>query len=72
MGRSDTNTLMLDLQLWIASKNNLANGYEGEVVIVHAPNHRGFKGTEFIIEAIKKIKESGLKVRLILLEKYSE
>ena len=63
------NTLMLDLQLWIASKkNNSANGYEGEVVIVHAPNHRGFKGTEFIIEAVTKIKESGLKVRLILLE----
>lgn len=39
------------------------------VKIMHAPNHRGYKGTEFIIAAIERIKNSGLNVELILLEK---
>ena len=44
------------------------DGQNNEVTIVHAPNHRGFKGTEFIIDAIQELKSEGLKINLILLE----
>ncbi len=61
--------LMLDLEMWEAKKNySSANGVTREVVICHAPNHRGFKGTEFILAAIKDLQEEGLKIKLLLLE----
>ena len=36
---------------------------------MHAPNHRGVKGTEFLIEAVEELREEGLKVDLNLLER---
>ncbi|MGD1845982.1 MAG: hypothetical protein ACFB10_11365 [Salibacteraceae bacterium] len=45
-----------------------ANGQNGVVKVMHAPNHRGIKGTEFIIEAVKNLQVEGLKVELLLLE----
>jgi glycosyltransferase involved in cell wall biosynthesis len=39
------------------------------VTICHAPNHRGFKGSEFVIDAVKKLQDEGLKVELRLVEK---
>lgn len=39
------------------------------ITIVHSPNHRGFKGTEFIINAIEGLKAEGYKINFILLEK---
>lgn len=61
--------LFLPLDQWLPStRKNTANGIEGEVVIVHAPNHRGFKGSEFVVDAVKKLQEEGLKVKLLLLE----
>lgn len=39
-----------------------------EIVIVHSPNHQGFKGTEFIIHAINELIEEGFKIKFILLE----
>ena len=63
------NFICLDLKYWINKRkysNN--NGTNGEVNIIHTPNHRGFKGTEFIIEAVSELKKEGLKVNLILLE----
>lgn len=60
----------IDLRKWqSAQRVSFFNGYNGTVFIVHAPNHRGFKGTEFIIEAVELLKEEGLKVELILIEK---
>lgn len=44
------------------------DGQNNEVTIVHAPNHRGFKGTEFIIDAIQELKSEGVKINLVLLE----
>jgi len=41
----------------------------GLVKIFHAPNHRGLKGTEFIVEAVNQLVEEGLKVELVLIEK---
>lgn len=60
----------IDLLQWQASqKQNFFDGHTGTVFIAHAPNHRGFKGTEFVIEAINQLRAEGLKVELILLEK---
>nr|WP_287938058.1 hypothetical protein [Algoriphagus sp.] len=62
--------LYIDLDLWKASqRRSLANGLSDYVTVVHAPNHRGFKGSEFILEAVRQLQEEGLKIRLILLEK---
>lgn len=62
--------LYIDLKLWHSSKRkSISDGKNGVVRIVHAPNHRGFKGSEFIIDAVEKLKREGLKVELILLEK---
>jgi len=72
-GRWDTivpSVIHLDTNIWKASSNVvLANGKNETVFIAHAPNHRGFKGTEFLLDAIKKLQSEGLKVELILLEK---
>ena len=46
-----------------------ADGQCGTVRILHCPNHRSFKGTEFIIDAVRQLKDEGLDVELILLEK---
>ena len=42
-----------------------------KIRILHAPNHRNIKGTEFVIEAIKKLQEEGENIELKLLEKVS-
>lgn len=38
------------------------------ITIVHSTNHPVFKGTRFIIEAIKKLKKEGWPIRLLLIE----
>jgi hypothetical protein len=40
----------------------------GRVRIAHAPNHRGFKGTEYIIAAVEQLQAEGLDVELVLIE----
>lgn len=37
--------------------------------IVHAPNHRMFKGTEFLINAVEELKAEDVLVELVLVEK---
>ena len=62
--------LCIDTTAWHPSvKRNFADGKTGTVFIAHAPNHRGCKGTEFILEAIQRLKAEGLRVELILIEK---
>ena len=62
--------LSLDLSEWKASdRKSPANGRNGTVFICHAPNHQGFKGTEFIVDAVQQLKSEKLQVELILLEK---
>jgi hypothetical protein len=39
--------------------------------ILHAPNHRALKGSQFIIDAVNELKLDGYKVELVLLEKQS-
>jgi hypothetical protein len=45
------------------------DGTTGPVRIMHAPNHREFKGTEFIIDAVERLKGEGLNVELLLIER---
>jgi len=62
--------LSLQLDEWRAStRQSNADGRNGAVTICHAPNHRGFKGSEFVIDAIKKLQDEGLRVELKLIEK---
>lgn len=63
--------LFIDASLWSAKKErvNLADGHHGVVTICHAPNHRGFKGTEFIVDAVERLRREGLKIELRLIEK---
>jgi hypothetical protein len=39
--------------------------------IVHAPNHPMFKGTRFLVEAVRSLREEGEPVELILVERVS-
>ncbi len=72
-GRWDALTpspLVLDLQTWKPSiRNNSSTGMRDYVVVAHAPNHRGFKGTEFVLHAVDQLCAEGYKVKLVLLEK---
>ena len=61
---------VIDTRQWQArSTYSTADGINAPVRILHTPNHRGFKGTEFIVAAAEKLKAEGLLVELILLEK---
>lgn len=63
-------SLFIDLELWQQSnKKNFADGITSEVVIAHAPNHRGFKGSEFVIDAINQLKSEGFKIEFKVLER---
>lgn len=59
----------IDEKQWVVStRRSTANGINDFVYVSHAPNHRGFKGSEFVIEAVKELQSEGLKVELILIE----
>lgn len=61
--------LSIDINMWKKKVNySLNNGRNGAVKIIHTPNHRGFKGTEFIINVVEKLRSEGYQVELILLE----
>lgn len=62
-------SLSVDLALWRPkTRRDTADGINDPVRIAHAPNHRGFKGTEFVIQTIEELKCEGVKVELILIE----
>ena len=59
------NAMVVDLDLWVPGQRD----WQSEVLkVVHAPNHRGFKGTEFIVEAVRRLRNEGFPIELILLE----
>lgn len=61
----------IDVQQWRrATTYSRADGSHGGTVrVAHAPNHRGFKGTEYIIDAVQQLQAEGLDVKLVLLER---
>jgi len=73
VGRWDVlvgNMICLDLKEW---QNKITystrQGHNGVVKILHAPNHRGVKGSEFLFKAVEELKREGLQIELLLLEK---
>lgn len=63
------NFICIDTDQWLLKPAySTADGVNGVVKVIHTPNHRGYKGTEFLINAIEELKAEGLKVELILLE----
>lgn len=64
------NTLAIDINLWrIKTLYSNNNGKNGVVKIIHTPNHRYIKGTEYLIKAVNELKKENLQIELILLEK---
>jgi glycosyltransferase involved in cell wall biosynthesis len=61
----------IDVDAWALADGSDADGRGAPVVVVHAPNHRGMKGTEFLIEACEQLRREGLAVELRLLERVS-
>ncbi len=59
------NSLVIDQEEWSPASRDWKSD---ELVVVHAPNHRGFKGTEFLVQAIQELQSAGESVRLQLLE----
>jgi glycosyltransferase involved in cell wall biosynthesis len=73
IGKWDVNPFcnyIVNGDLFTAKKNyNKADGKAEPVTIVHAPNHRGMKGTNYIINVINELKLEGYKINFILIEK---
>lgn len=71
-GRSDVNVpsaLCIDTRSWGPRKEySTANGRTGTVRVVHAPNHPGVKGTEFLVQAVDELRSEGLDIELVLLQ----
>ncbi|PHR58527.1 MAG: aminotransferase [Arcobacter sp.] len=62
--------IQIDTNLWNKKKlYSTYNGLDGKVKILHSPNHRSFKGTEYLLQAITDLKNEGLQLELVLLEK---
>ncbi len=56
----------IDVQNWRVKENiSNADGINEAVRIIHTPNHTGFKGTEFIRNSLKILKNEGLKIEYI-------
>lgn len=60
----------IDTDLWQAKPTyNGADGGAEAVRVIHTPNHRTFKGTEFVMDAIKQLRDEGLKIDLVVIER---
>jgi glycosyltransferase involved in cell wall biosynthesis len=69
MGRWDAlvpSILFLDPSEWLKSTRIPIEG-QG-MTVVHSPNHRGVKGTEFLIDAVNQLSAEGFEIELRLLE----
>ena len=59
----------IDEEEWSCDvRENDSNGLDGLIRIAHAPNHRGVKGTEFVIDVINSLKNKGYLIELVLIE----
>jgi hypothetical protein len=64
--------IAIDTELWRPERrgdSGGADGQSGEVVVVHAPNHRHVKGTDGLIAVVEELQQEGLRVSLDLVEK---
>ena len=58
----------INTEYWKRNEENLVPK-DGTIRILHAPNHRNLKGTEYIIRAVDNLKKEGYPVELILRER---
>lgn len=59
----------IDTDAWRSERPDSGHdGRTGPVRIVHAPNHRAMKGTEFLVRACEELAREGIAVELRLLE----
>jgi glycosyltransferase involved in cell wall biosynthesis len=72
VGRWDVpsgNMVCVDTESWKGrTEYSEHDGASGPVRIVHSPNHRGAKGTEFLVRSVEELRREGLQVELVLLE----
>lgn len=62
--------ICLDTDEWQAKTTySPYDGRNGPVKVVHTPNFRGFKGSEFLVQAVQELQAEGLQIELKLLEK---
>jgi glycosyltransferase involved in cell wall biosynthesis len=55
----------VDIDAWTP-----ASAAENEVLmVVHSPNHRHYKGTRYLLDAVEALKREGLPIELVLVEK---
>lgn len=60
----------IDTEQWLPrAAYSPHDGVSGPVRVIHTPNHRGFKGTEFVVDAVERLRAEGLQVELVLLER---
>jgi glycosyltransferase involved in cell wall biosynthesis len=74
MGRWDIpagNMVCINTDAWEPPHERYEHREDSTVRVMHAPNHRGAKGTEFIINAVEKLKMEGLNLELVLAERIS-
>lgn len=72
MGRWDVTAnqcFVIDTAAW-APRDSYSghDGRSGPVRVLHTPNHRGFKGSEFLVDAVERLRDEGLQIDLVLLE----
>lgn len=73
IGRWDVitvNPIVIDCDLWTPqSKYSPNDGLNGRCVrVLHSPNHRLTKGTEFLIRSVEELRGEGLNIELVVLE----
>lgn len=63
------NIVCIDTAAWTPkAEYSRADGRSGAVRVLHTSNHRGFKGTEYLLEAVERLRAEGLGIDLVLLE----
>ena len=63
------NQLGIDTEMWSApAEISGADGSSGEVVVLHAPNHREIKGTALLERAVEELRDERMQIRLEILE----
>jgi glycosyltransferase involved in cell wall biosynthesis len=73
LGRWDAligNFVTIDTKVWQEKSHySHADGRNGQVRILHAPNHLCVTGTEFFVQAVERVRNEGLDVELVLMER---
>src|SRR5438309_3443638 len=65
-----SHVLSIDTTQWRKNgRHSTADARTAKVRVLHAPNHRGAKGTEFVVAAIEDLRADGLDVELVLAER---